>query len=146
MLTIVIQAGGESRRMGSDKALLPFLGKPLISRVVERVRPIADELLLTSNQPELLAFLGLPAYRDVYPGGGALGGLLTALQAATMPLTAVVACDMPFVSPALLQFQRQLLESGDYDALMPKTGQGHEPFHGVYRTEVCAQAVERAHG
>lgn len=144
MLTVIIQAGGESRRMGKNKALLSFLGKPLISRVVERLRPIADDLLLTSNQPETLAFLGLPVHRDVYPGGGALSGLLTALKVSTTPLTAVVACDMPFISPALLQFQQQILAGDEFDVVMPKTHQGHEPFHAVYRTEVCVQAVEQA--
>ncbi len=102
MLTVVIQAGGESRRMGQDKALLPFLGKPLIQRVIERVASLADELLVTTNRPEAYQFLDLPLFPDVIPGRGALGGLYTALSAASQPLVAVVACDMPFASPALL--------------------------------------------
>jgi molybdopterin-guanine dinucleotide biosynthesis protein A len=57
MLTIVIQAGGQSSRMGEDKALKPFLGKPLIQRVVDRLAPIADELIVTTNRPGDYTFL-----------------------------------------------------------------------------------------
>ena len=62
MLSIVIQAGGESSRMGQDKALVPFLGAPLIQRVFERLVDLGDEMLVTTNHPELFAFLrrGLP--------------------------------------------------------------------------------------
>ena len=82
MLTLAIQAGGESRRMGSDKALLPFLGQPLILRLLSRLAWIADEVIITSNQPENYRFLGLTPIPDLLPGLGALGGLYTALSAA----------------------------------------------------------------
>ena len=76
MLSVVIQAGGQSSRMGQDKALKLFLGRPLIQRVIERLQPIADELLVTTNHPEDYAFLNLPLFTDLKPGRGALGGTL----------------------------------------------------------------------
>ena len=57
MLTVVIQAGGMSARMGEDKALKPFLGRPLIQRVIDRLTPIADELIVTTNRPAEYEFL-----------------------------------------------------------------------------------------
>jgi len=144
MLTLVIQAGGESRRMGMDKALVSFLGRTLIERVLGRVSHLADEVLVTTNKPESYAFLGLPLVADVTPGRGALGGLLTALHAAHQPLVAVVACDMPFVSAELLGFERDLLEREGYSAVIPRTEGGTEPFHAVYRREACLPAVEAA--
>jgi molybdopterin-guanine dinucleotide biosynthesis protein A len=143
-LTVVVQAGGQSRRMGSNKALLPFLGKPLIQRVIDRIRPVADEILITSNQPEDFEFLDLPVFCDLLPGYGALGGLLTALTISTSPVTAVVACDMPFVSADLLKHQAKILESGNWDAVVPKSPSGYEPLHAVYRTQTCRQAVQQA--
>jgi molybdopterin-guanine dinucleotide biosynthesis protein A len=141
MLTLVIQAGGESRRMGQDKGLSPFLGKTLVERVLDRVAHLAGEVLLTTNRPEGYLFLGLPLVEDAIPGRGALGGLYTALQAASQPLVAVVACDMPFASPQLLGFERDLLLEGGYDAVIPRTVGGTEPFHAVYRKEACLPHV-----
>ena len=144
MLTVVIQAGGESRRMGRDKALAPFLGQTLIERVIARLRPLAAELLVTTNQPADYLFLGLPLFTDTFPGRGALGGLYTALSAASQPLVGVVACDMPFASPTLLAYQRELLNDPGLDAAIPQTAGGTEPFHAVYRRETCLPAVAGA--
>lgn len=144
MLTIVIQAGGESRRMGQDKALLPFLGQPLIARVVERVRGLAEEVLVTSNAPAGLSFLGLPVFADVMPGTGALGGLYTALLSANQPLVAVVACDMPMIRAALLAEQVRLLQAEEADVVIPVSPDGWEPLHAVYRREACLPPVKTA--
>lgn len=143
-LTIVIQAGGESRRMGRDKALVPFLGRPLIARLAERLGPIADELLVTTNRPDAFGFLGLPLFPDPRPGRGALGGLHAALRAARHEAVAVVACDMPFASAALLRFQAGLLESEQADVVLPRGADGLEPLHAVYRRVTCLPLVEAA--
>jgi len=143
-LSVVIQAGGESLRMGANKALIPFLGRPLIERVIERVRPVADELLVTTNRPDQFSFLNLPLFSDRIPGQGALMGLQTALAAPRLPFVAVVACDMPFVNPGLIQFQLQTLIDLDCDLVVPLTDQGYEPFHAVYRRENCLLAVTAA--
>ena len=144
MLTVVVQAGGESRRMGQDKALLPFLGKPLILRVIERVAHLADELLVTTNHPGAYQFLECRLVPDLVPGRGALGGLYTALSAARHDLVAVVACDMPFVSAELLGAELDLLVEERCDAVIPQTVDGTEPFHAVYRRAGCLPAIEAA--
>jgi molybdopterin-guanine dinucleotide biosynthesis protein A len=141
MLTVVVQAGGASQRMGIDKGLAPFLGRPMISRVMERLAPLADEILITTNRPEDYAFLGVRLETDLLPGKGALGGLYTALSAAQYPLVAVVACDMPFASPALIQAERDLLVEGEYEAVVPRTPHGMEPFHAIYRRQACLRHV-----
>jgi molybdopterin-guanine dinucleotide biosynthesis protein A len=144
MLTIVINAGGESSRMGENKALKPFAGKPLIARMVERLRSVADELVVTTNQPEGFEFLDLALVADVLPGKGALGGLYTAVSAAGLPLVAVVACDMPFINPGLIAAQRDLLVSERVDVVIPVSPEGLEPLHAVYRKETCLPAIQAA--
>ncbi len=144
MLTVVIQAGGGSRRMGQDKALIPFLGETLIARVLRRVSSMADETIVTTNHPEGYRFLGVPLASDVIPGRGALGGLYTALKVSRHPVVAIVACDMPFVSAALLAAGRDLLLETPADAVIPQTPNGLEPFHAVYRRETCLPMVEAA--
>lgn len=142
--SIVIQAGGQSSRMGQDKALMPFLGQPLVERLARRLAGASDELLVTTNRPQGYGFLGLPLVPDVIAGQGALGGLYTALWAAHSDCVAVVACDMPFVLPALLQAQRALLESEGVDVVIPRSLEGLEPLHAVYRREVCLPVVKAA--
>jgi molybdopterin-guanine dinucleotide biosynthesis protein A len=141
LLSLVIQAGGESRRMGTDKALLPFLGQPLILRPLNRLVGLAEEVLVTSNQPESYRFLGLTPIPDRFPGCGALGGLFTALSAARYPYVAVVACDMPFASIEIFAFELVLLQETGADAVIPRSEAGVEPFHALYRRETCLPFV-----
>lgn len=144
MLTVAIQAGGQSTRMGVDKALKPFLGRPLIQRVIERLKPIADETIVTTNRPADYAFLRLPLFMDLKPNRGALGGLYTAVASATSPIVAVVACDMPFASASLLETASRLLVEEEADVVIPKTEEGFEPLHAVYRRATCVPAIEAA--
>ena len=144
MLTVVIQAGGDSRRMGQDKGLLSFLGQPLAARVYQRVQPLADEILVTTNRPEGYHFLEVRLVPDMLPGRGALGGLYTALQAASHPIVIVIACDMPFVNPGLLRAQAQILEAEQVDLVIPRSGEGLEPFHAVYRRAACLGPIQAA--
>ena len=154
MLTVCIQAGGASSRMGEDKALKTFLGRPLIQRVAERLSPIADELIVTTNRPEEYTFLNLPLFPDLKPGRGALGGLYTAIASAQHPIVAIVACDMPFASPPLLEAASKLLIEEEVDVVIPsggpraepagKSDEGYEPLHAIYRRETCLPAIESA--
>lgn len=141
-LSIAIQAGGASRRMGRDKALIPFLGEPLVQRVCRRLEGLGSELFLTGNQGEALAFLEYPCHPDVVPNRGALGGIVTALHHAQAPLVAVVACDMPFASPELLRFAVEQL--GAADVAIFRNNEGLEPLHAVYRRRSCLEAARGA--
>ncbi|MCJ7536214.1 MAG: molybdenum cofactor guanylyltransferase [Anaerolineales bacterium] len=144
MKSVAIQAGGESRRMGQDKALLPFLGTTLVERVISRVAPLGDELLITTNNPQEYLDFKFPLFRDLLPGKGALGGLYTALSVARFPIVIVVACDMPFVNTDILAQAIEKLQANDVDVVIPQTEKGYEPFHAVYRRESCLSAVQSA--
>lgn len=145
MLTVVIQAGGQSSRMGEDKALKPFLGRPLIERVIGRMSPIADEMIVTTNRPADYAFLkDVRLVSDLKPGRGALGGLYTAVASASHPLVAVVACDMPFASPMFFENGIRLMVEEEADVVIAKSGEGYEPIHALYRRETCLSAIEAA--
>lgn len=130
--------------MGRDKGLAPFLGKPLIERVVARLAHLGVDTLVITNKPADYQFLGLPLVSDKLPGRGALGGLYTALSAASQPLVALVACDMPFANPDLLAYAGSLLAGGDHAAVIPQTEHGNEPYHAVYRREACLPLVAKA--
>ena len=144
MLTLAIQAGGKSSRMGQDKALMPFRGMPLIQYVLGRLSAIADEIIITTNVPDDYHFLDMPLYRDLRPGRGALGGLYTALSSAKGDFVAVVACDMPFASIQFFEMASKLLATSGADVVIPKTEFGYEPLHALYRRDACIPAIETA--
>jgi len=130
--------------MGEDKALKTFLGRPLIQRVIERLSPVADELIVTTNRPDAYAFLKLPLISDLKPDRGALGGLYTAIASASNPIVAAVACDMPFASPTLIEAGTRLVVEEGADVVIAKSEEGFEPLHAVYRQETCLSAIEAA--
>ena len=144
MLTLAIQAGGKSSRMGQDKALMPFRGKPLIQTVMDRIAPLADEIIITTNTPENYEFLGVPLFPDLRAERGALGGLYTALKAASEEQVAVVACDMPFASRQFFLAATKIISESDADIVIPQTEFGFEPLHALYRREACIQPIENA--
>lgn len=150
-LTIVLQAGGESRRMGRSKATVPFLGEPLIWRGINRLLPLADEFIITTNEPENLDFLDdlvelgkIRLVTDEYDQRGALRGVYTAVNAASNEYVALVACDMIFPSRNLISAELEALMGEGADAAVPKTKHGYEPFHGVYRRSSCLPVIHEA--
>jgi molybdopterin-guanine dinucleotide biosynthesis protein A len=130
--------------MGEDKALKPFLGRPLIQRVVDRLSPIAEEVIVTTNRPADYVFLNLRLVSDLKPDRGALGGLYTAVASASQPVAAVVACDMPFASLRLIEGMSRLLVEKEADVVIAKSDEGYEPLHAVYRRDTCLPAIESA--
>ena len=84
--SLAIIAGGQSRRMGRDKAFVELGGKPLIEHVIQRSADLGQaETIIITNKPAQYAHLGLPMYRDVLPDKGSLGGIYTALVKAKAP-------------------------------------------------------------
>lgn len=140
-LSLAIQAGGFSKRMGQDKALLEFNHQPLITYIANRARLLTDDLFVTTNQIESYRFLDLPLFSDRLPLRGTLVGMHTALSSSTKPFVAVIGCDMPFFSPQLLDHAAQLLEESGMDAAVPCSRNGLEPLHAVYKRETCLAAV-----
>ena len=147
-LTIAIQAGGESKRMGQSKALTPFLGRPLIEHMLEVVAPFADELIVTTNEePELHYLLEqhpkLRLIGDVLKERGALPGLLTAIEASSNDAVGVVACDMIAFSPQILAREALAMQANGSDAVVPFNNGNYEPFAAVYRKSTCQPILER---
>ncbi len=142
MLSVVIQAGGRSSRMGEDKGLVPLAGRPMIEHVLTRVAGLGDETLITTNDPDSYDFLALPLVSDPEPGAGALPGLRTALKAAQGDTVLVLACDMPFVNRLLLE--HMLEQSSNADVVVPRWNDNYQTLHAVYNRKRALKAVEQA--
>lgn len=141
----VILAGGASRRMGRDKAFLELAGRPLIAVIAERLRTVADEVIVVADDTARYAPFADRCVPDVYPGVGTLGGIHAGLRAAAHDLVLVVACDMPFLKPQLLAWFLAAAGSanraGDADLVVLQHDQGVEPLHAVYR-KTCLPVIE----
>lgn len=144
MITVAIQAGGRSSRMGRDKGLVLLHGQTMVEHVLQRISGLGDEILLTTNAPDDYAFLGLRMAGDERPGAGALPGLKTALQAAQGELVLLVACDMPFLNRPLLAHMLDSAVSAAADVVVPYWNEQYQTMHAVYRRDACLTAVNEA--
>ena len=138
----VIQAGGRSTRMGGrPKALMELGGRPIVERVLAAVAPAVDDLLLVTNTPDLYASLGLPMVADVYPDAGSLGGIYSGLKAAPGETAFTVACDMPFLHPAVVRLV--VARAGEADVVIPRVGGQLETLHACYAKSCLPHIEER---
>ncbi len=142
-VTGIVLAGGRSRRLGRDKAVEPLAGQPLIRRVIGRVAPLTNEVVVVVADAARAAALPLgPEHRvatDVYPEGGSLGGIFAGLSAATNQWGLVVACDMPFLNRSLLEYMLGLRQG--CDAVVPAPGPYPEPTLALYSRN-CLPDIE----
>ncbi|HTN93258.1 MAG TPA: molybdenum cofactor guanylyltransferase [Gallionella sp.] len=137
--TAIILAGGDSRRMGSDKANLMLDGKTLLQRVIAAMQEIFPHVVVSVRQ--LRPEIDLPQVCDGAANAGPLAGLVSGLGHITTPWAFVVACDMPFVAPALVE---QLAKHrSKYQAVVPVV-QGHpQPLAAFYATS-CLAALRKS--
>ena len=144
-VSAAILAGGRARRLGgADKARLAIGGARIIDRQLAALAAVADDIRIVANDRERYAGLGLRVIADVVPEAGPLGGLYSALLDATHDRMLILACDLPFVTPALLQ--RLVEESGtgeEIDAVVPRSARGLEPLCALYWTRAAAAARVR---
>lgn len=140
-LSIVVLAGGRSRRLGRDKALLPFAGTILVQHVVDRLATLSTDVLVVTRVDQHLAVRGARGVEDIRPEGGVLAGIVAGLEAAHNEWCLVVGCDMPFVNPDLVGYM--ISQTPGYDVVVPHPEVGYEPLHALYHRR-CAPAVRRA--
>lgn len=141
-VTGIILAGGRSRRLGQDKALVKLEGRPLALWVVAALESLVQECLLVSNYPVTHFDLGLPLVSDLIPSRGALGGILTGIFFASTPLVAAVPCDTPFVQPDLLRRMVARARQGKVEVVMCQSSRGLEPLPAIFHTRVFDRLQE----
>jgi molybdopterin-guanine dinucleotide biosynthesis protein A len=140
-LTVAILAGGQSSRMGTDKSFVRVLGRPMIEDILAQVGDIGAETVIVTNQPGSYAYLGVPLFGDVLPEKSALGGIYSALHAATQQHVLCIACDMPFVVRPLLDYLIHLIPEGD--VIVPRLAGETEPFRAIYARD-CLEPIRAA--
>lgn len=132
--TGIINAGGKSSRMGTNKALLTLNGKTVIEQIADELKKVVSDIIIVTNSFKQYEFLGLPMVEDKWKDMGPLAGIHAGLSASKTDKNLVVACDMPFVSSELGTILISYLD--EYEAAVPNiSGQLH-PLFAAYRKDV----------
>lgn len=141
-ISAAILAGGRARRLGgADKASLAIGRARIIDRQLAALSAVADDIRIVAGDRDRYAGLGLRVIADVIPDAGPLGGLYSALLDASHDRLLVLACDLPFVTAALLQRLVTECRTGqEVDAVVPRSARGLEPLCALY-TKGCAAAA-----
>jgi len=127
-----ILAGGESSRMGRDKALLELEGVALIVRTARLVESVAERCAIVGDTVRLEG-LELRVIEDEFPGAGPLGGIATALRSSEAEWNLIVACDLPYLTREWLEFLIGHGMQSDADAVLPMNERGAEPLCAMYQ-------------
>jgi len=144
-VTGFVVAGGRSRRMGSDKALLRWEGGTLLDHAIARLQAVTDDARILSGAARRYEDRGLPVITDGDGGPGALIGLLAGLSVLERPLGLFLAVDLPHVTVPLLR--HLLLLADGADAVVPTSAGGAEPLCAVYARSCLAPVRDAvAHG
>lgn len=135
-----VLVGGQSKRMGKNKALINIGRDSLVEITINKIRPFFQEIILITNKVESYAHLKISMASDIYKNCGPLGGIHAALKAASYEFVFVVACDMPLIEPS---FVEHILKSGDQnsDIVIPRINDYYEPLHALY-SKKCLPAIE----
>ncbi len=137
-ITAFVLAGGRSRRMGADKALVDWHGRPLLARALELARSVTPSVRIVGSREKFAAHGEVVA--DVYTDRGPLGGIHAALLASATDLNLMLAVDMPFVEPGFLEYLVEQARAGAALVTVPSLENGWQPLCAVYRRAFAAVA------
>lgn len=132
--TLLVLAGGESRRMGRPKALLPVGDATLVEWLAARLAPGFAHLLISAREESQVP-PGLHPHlvRDLHRAAGPLAGLEAGLAASPHDVLLAVACDMPAITPDLARRLVAAAQDSGADAAVPRAGGRPEPACAAYR-------------
>jgi molybdopterin-guanine dinucleotide biosynthesis protein A len=138
-----IVAGGGSTRFGRDKARATLAGQPMLTRMCDLLSAVTASIHIIAP-PSRYEFATAPVIPDRWPGGGPLGGIITALlhtseQEPDTTWNLIISCDLPFVTPEFLTYLRDFAQASSAKAIVPESSQGREPLCACWHTSAALQ-------
>ncbi len=128
-ITAIILSGGQSTRMGTDKAFLQINGMTLLERAIQACKPVCKQLLISSGNPEHETG-GLRVIPDEILDCGPLGGIYSCLKESETEWNFVISVDSAYVDNFFISFL--VSETGGFDAIVPMHQNGKEPLVALY--------------
>lgn len=138
-VTGIILSGGQSIRMGKNKAFIEIKGQTIIDRTAELFRDMFHQVILVTNDPLQYAHLDLEIVTDFIPTSGSLIGIYTGLFYSSHTHCFVAACDMPFLRKNVVE--HMIAMKDHYDVVIPHLKDGYHPLHALY-SKKCLKAIE----
>ncbi len=132
--TAIVLAGGKSHRMGREKALLPIGDKTIIEILIEKLKPLFPEIILSTNTPNEFLFLKIKMVEDFYKNAGPLGGIHAGLLESNTEKNFIISCDLPLMETDLINFICNF--ETDKKIKVCKIGDNIEPTFGFYSKSI----------
>ncbi|MFZ5518937.1 MAG: molybdenum cofactor guanylyltransferase [Candidatus Zhuqueibacterota bacterium] len=140
-MTGIILAGGKNSRISMTKAFIQLGEQTIIERTVDICKTLFNEVIIVTNHFDDYLYLGTKLVQDAIPNTGPLGGLYSGLMASTNLYNFVVACDMPFINPAIIRHLQLYTQDEHYDVILPEYNGFTEPLFAFY-SKNCINTIE----
>ncbi len=139
-MTGIILAGGKNSRIAMTKALIQLGDQTIIERTVQLFQQLFEEVIIVTNNLADYGHLGAKLTSDLIPETGPLGGLYSGLMLSSSDYSFVVACDMPFIDPAIIRHLQNYTYLGSYDVIVPEFNGFIEPLFAFY-SQKCIPTI-----
>ena len=139
-ITGIILSGGQSSRMGEDKALMKVGTKTILELVIDKIKPFCDEIIISADKIDDYSEFGYKVVPDKYKNSGPLAGIYSSLLESNSEKNFIISCDLPLVSSKLI---KQLIEiNTDKEIVLPVTNGKYHHLCGIYSKSVLERAEE----
>ncbi len=140
-VTGIVLAGGAGSRMGKDKGLCNFKGKPLTAYAIEVLQPLCGSILISSNNVSDYQRFGYKVIPDIYKDIGPMGGIYSSLTESKTKHNIIISCDTPFLVSSVLE--HVLTNSTNFDVVVPRHGNSYiEPLAAYYSKNIINKLSE----
>ena len=140
-MTGIILAGGKNSRISRKKALIKFGQHSIIENTVNLFRALFNQTIIVTNNFEDYLNLGVILTKDLISDKGPLAGIYSGLSISSSYYNFVVACDMPFIFPAIIKHLQKYTNDNTYQVIIPKNNGFIEPLFGIYSRK-CIQLIK----
>ena len=139
-ITGIILCGGKSSRMKTNKAFLKLGNIPIIEIMLQKMKQNFDNLILSSNNPELFAYLNVPIVKDIYLNRGPLAGIHSSLSSSSTEKNFVISCDIPLITVELIKYLSEY--NSDKKIILPVLKGRIQQLCGVYSKSILVDVEQ----
>lgn len=134
----IILSGGQSSRMGEDKALMKVGTKTIIEIVIDKLKPFCDEIIISADNIDEYSKFGYKVVPDRYKNSGPLSGIYSSLLESNSERNFIISCDLPLIGSELIE---QIIETkSDKEIILPVTNGKYHQLCGVYSRSIIPEA------